>query len=377
MAGIYIHIPFCKKRCLYCDFYSSTSLNIKERLLAALIKEADIRSDYLKEETIETIYIGGGTPSLLSPDELKMIFDGLYSGFIISEDAEITFEANPDDLTAFYLKQIKQTPVNRLSIGIQSFFNKDLKLMDRRHDKEQATDSVKFSRDAGFENVSIDLIYGLPGQTITMWEQNLNRAFGLGIKHLSAYHLGFEPGTVFYELLRKGEIERPGQEESYEQYKLLVEQAADSGFMHYEISNFGKEGYLSKHNTNYWLQKKYLGLGPSAHSYNTISRQWNIADNLKYTESIEKNVVPCEHEHLDDIKKYNEYIMVSLRTMWGCDLKYIETGFGKERAGHCLNNIQKYINTGKAYIEKDNIFLTTEGKFISDKMISDLFFIEG
>jgi len=373
VAGIYIHIPFCKKRCNYCDFFSSTDTGLKEELIAAIVTEADLRKMYLENETVETIYIGGGTPSLLSPDDLNRILDSLFSVFIIAGNAEITLEANPDDLSVTYLKQLKQTPVNRLSIGVQSFNDEGLQIMGRRHNSRQAVDSVKLSRDTGFNNISIDLIYGLPGQTVPMWEKNLDMAFKMEIDHLSAYLLAYEPDTVIYKLMKQGKIQKTGQEESYEMFELLVNKAEDAGFIHYEISNFGKQGCFSKHNTNYWLQKKYLGLGPSAHSYNTDSRQWNITDNLKYIRSVEKGIVDSEYEKLDEINIFNEYIMLSLRTMWGCDLNFMREKFGEQETMGCLSGISKYINSGKAYTDNNKIYLTTQGKFISNRIISDLF----
>lgn len=377
MAGIYIHIPFCKQKCYYCDFHSSASLKNRDSLVDALLEELELQNDYLQGEKIETIYFGGGTPSLLTYEELDKIFSKIYELHQVDKDAEITLEANPDDLTNEYLLQLKESPVNRLSIGIQSFFDDDLELMNRRHSSLQAIESVKLSKELGFENISIDLIYGLPGMDQKRWQANLDKAFELNVQHLSAYHLTYESRTVFSKYLRDGKIKPIDDEASIEQFKLLRNEAQKYGFIHYEISNFGKEGCFSKHNTNYWKQKKYLGIGPSAHSYNFETRQWNISNNSKYMESLlAKGEVPSEIEQLSLTEKYNDYIMTSLRTIWGVDLDFIKENFGIELLSHCQNCARKYIQNGLLREEKHNFVLSEEGMFIADNIISELFMIK-
>jgi len=308
MAGIYIHIPFCKKLCHYCDFHRSLNLKDKSRMIKALVKEMERENGFLESEQIETIYFGGGTPSVLDYKEIMIIFEGLYKYFKISKEAEITFEANPDDLTKQYLIKLAKTGINRLSIGLQSFSDQELRLLNRRHRGKTGINAVYDSKNAGFENISVDLIYGIPGMNIEIWENNLDIAFQMEIKHISAYHLTIEPNTIFSRYIKEGRIKMPEEDTGIEQFRVLIKKAAENKFIHYEISNFCQDGFFSKHNTNYWKQVKYLGLGPSAHSYNKDIRRWNVADNKKYMGSISKNKIPFEKESLDNRKKYNEYI---------------------------------------------------------------------
>ena len=311
MAGIYIHIPFCKKRCHYCDFHKSLNLKDKDRMIKALVKEMELENGFLESEQVETIYFGGGTPSVLDYDEIMIIFEGLYKNFKISKDAEITFEANPDDLTKQYLKKLKKTKINRLSIGLQSFSNQDLRLLNRRHESETGINAVCDSKNEGFKNISIDLIYGIPGMSMETWESNLNIAFQMGIDHISAYHLTIEPNTVFSRYIKEGRIKMPEEDTGIEQFRVMIKKAGENKFLQYEISNFCKEGHIAKHNTNYWLGGKYLGLGPSAHSYNGVARQWNIGHLKDYIEGYESNRPATEKEVLTKSQAYNEYIMVS------------------------------------------------------------------
>jgi oxygen-independent coproporphyrinogen-3 oxidase len=316
MAGIYIHIPFCKQACHYCDFHFSVNRETSDRMVNAIIRELQLRKDYLADHSIHTIYFGGGTPSLLAPADLEKIFSALHAHFQIDNQAEITLEANPDDLSGEKISSLKKTPINRLSIGIQSFFEDDLKWMNRAHTASQSTDAVKLAQDAGFNNISIDLIYGLPGSTDHGWEENLERAFALNVQHLSCYCLTVEPRTALATFIKNGKSPGINEDQAARQFEILMQRAKDGGWKHYEISNFCRDNYFSRHNTSYWSGEKYLGLGPSAHSFNGLTRQWNISHNLQYIQGIEKDVVPAEVETLTSIQRLNEYIMTSLRTMW-------------------------------------------------------------
>jgi len=375
MSSIYIHIPFCKKKCYYCDFYSVSSIKNKEKYINAIIKELQLQNDYLINEKIETIYFGGGTPSLLSIEEINKIINSIYLHYSISDNPEITIEANPDDLDYNYLKSLISLKINRLSIGIQSFDDKDLKFLNRRHNSAQAISSVKLAQNAGFENISLDLIYGLPEMTLSKWERNLVKAFELNIQHISAYHLTIEEKTVLNNYLSKSKFKPIEESQSIEQYKKLLYYAKMNNYIHYEISNFCKSGFFSIHNSNYWKQKKYLGIGTSAHSYNLSSRQWNIKNIEKYISSIENGIIPCEAEQLDDKTKYNDYILTTLRTMWGADLNYIKKTFGDSIYEYCLINAGKYIDNKHIILNNNILILTEEAKFISDKIICDLFLV--
>ena len=372
MAGIYIHIPFCKQLCFYCDFYKSNSLKEKPQFIKALKHEIELQKNYLEGEKIETIYFGGGTPSVLNGKEINSLYKKLSEIHEITDNPEITLEVNPDDIDKDYVCEIKTTPVNRLSIGIQSFFDEDLLLLNRRHNKRQAINAVKLSQSAGFSNISIDLIYGIPGMSVENWKKNLKQAFEFNVQHISAYFLTIEPGTVMAQLIEKGDVTPLEEEENVEQYSVLLEQMAQNNFIPYEISNFCKEGYFSKHNTNYWKQEKYLGLGPSAHSYNGHSRQWNIADNDKYIQSLKADSLVFEREILDPKRRYNDYILTSLRTMWGVDLKYLEEEFSKESRDYCVSLAKRLLEYGMINIKNESLILTKQGKFIADNIISEL-----
>jgi oxygen-independent coproporphyrinogen-3 oxidase len=372
MAGIYIHIPFCKQLCNYCNFFKSNSLNEKSILIKALKHEIELQKNYLEGEEIETIYFGGGTPSVLTCREIENLITKIFDLHKISENAEITIEVNPDDMNNDYITELRKTSVNRLSIGIQSFSDNDLKLLNRRHNVKQAMNAVKLSQSAGFSNINIDLIYGIPGMNVKSWDKNLCQAFTLNIQHISAYFLTIEQGTVMAQLIDKGEILPVAEEEGIEQYNVLLEQIVRNNFVPYEISNFCKEGYFSRHNTNYWKQKKYLGLGPSAHSYNGYSRQWNVANNDQYIRALEVNKMMFETEILDYKKKYNDYILTSLRTMWGVDLKYLEEAFSKEARDYCVNLAKRFMEYGMIDFKNESLILTKQGKFIADNIISEL-----
>ena len=371
MAGIYVHIPFCKKLCFYCDFYHVISVNDNSAFIDALLKEASLRKDYLESETVSTIYFGGGTPSVFSVKDLGTILNHINKLFRVEQDCEISIELNPDDVLPDYLEGLKDLNINRISMGIQSWRDSDLKMLNRRHDSAQAIKALKDTLDAGFENITIDLIYGIPGMSLKEWESNLDFSLSFDIKHLSAYHLTFEPGTVFGKMLEKGAISEIDENESVAQFNILIEKAESAGFIQYEISNFGKPGYFSIHNSNYWKQVSYLGLGPSAHSFNGYSRQWNIRDLKGYIKLINAGKSFYESEELNSKTRFNEYIMTSLRTMWGIDLEYVEEMFEKEGYDYIINLAGKFKNYGLMKQEKKSLILTNQGKLISDNIISE------
>ncbi len=371
MAGIYIHIPFCKKLCSYCDFYHIISPGDHSSFIDALIREAGLRRNYLEDEVISTLYLGGGTPSVFSADELSNILNNIRLLFQVDNKAEITIELNPDDVNQEYLKQLKELGINRISLGVQSWRDEDLKLLNRRHDGNGARQALTDILNSGIENVTIDLIYGIPGMDDSAWAANLDEAFSFDIKHLSAYHLTIEPGTVFGKMKKQGRLAEIEEEESASQFQILIEKSEKNGFIQYEISNFGKPGYFSVHNTNYWRQVNYIGLGPSAHSFNGYSRQWNPRDLKKYIRSVNDKEPSFERELLDNRTRYNEYIMTSLRTMWGIDLEYVEKIFDKEGYDYVVNLAGKFLNYGLLKHDKKNLVLTNQGKLISDNIISE------
>lgn len=373
MAGIYIHIPFCKQRCHYCDFHKSTSLEKTGEFIDALSKEIELRRNYIGDEPVESIYIGGGTPSVLSVQTYVRLLDTLNKLFNIQTKAEITFEANPDDLTEKYVHHLANSPVNRLSIGIQSWCRKELELLNRRHDEEQGRKAVRNAQKAGFKNLSLDLIYGIPGSGPEKWRDHLRQTFALDIQHLSAYHLTIEPGTVFGKRLKAGKFMPVEEEESLRQMDILSEEALKAGFQQYEISNFCREGFMAVHNVNYWKQKKYIGFGPSAHSFNGYSREWNEANNRIYILSLKKEVVPSQKELLSYKDKYNEYILTSLRTQWGIDLDELELQFQKEGKDYCFNLAGRFIQYGMLkHTEENHLVLTQQGRHVADNLISEL-----
>jgi len=373
MAGIYIHIPFCNSKCNYCNFYSVASSKHLDAYVPALLKEIALQQPYLEKEPIETIYIGGGTPSLLGYTQLASILEKLNKTFEIKPDAEITIEANPNDLNASKIKEFKNLFINRLSIGIQSFFKEDLKYLHRLHSPSQAETAVKRSQDAGFENISIDLIYGIPTLSDENWKKNLHYSFSLNVPHISAYSLTVEPNTALNKLITKGKLTPVNEEQSIKHFKVLIQQTRENDFLHYEVSNFCKKDYFSKHNSNYWKGIKYLGLGPSAHSYNKVERQWNISDTQKYIEHLDSNKLLYEKEVLSETDKLNEYIMTSLRTMWGCDLNYIETHFGISEKTRLEKKSVQFINEKKMIKENNLLILSDEGFLFADGIAAELF----
>jgi len=376
VAGIYIHIPFCKQACNYCNFHFSTSLKQKNSLLIALLKEIEQRKNYLKGEYIETLYLGGGTPSLFSIDELKQVFDKIYETFYCSELKEITLEANPDDLSLPYLKELKGLPVNRLSIGIQSFNNKDLLWMNRSHNAKEALSCIKNSQSVGFTNLNIDLIYGLPKTLSNSFQQNLETFMELDIPHLSAYCLTVEPKTALAHQI-KNKISPPiNENEAATEMQYLMSFLNMNNYEQYEISNFAKAKQYALHNTNYWKQVNYLGIGPSAHSFNGHSRQWNIANNALYIKNLKlKNDHYYTEELLSRENRFNEYVMTALRTQWGINLEYIEEHFDGTYITHLLSHLKKSNYTKDVHytIAQNSIILLKKGKLLADGFAANLF----
>ena len=369
MPGIYIHIPFCKQACHYCNFHFATSLHYKNELIAGLLKEIELQKDYLSREPVETIYFGGGTPSLLNMEELLLIIEKIKTTFVVTAEAEITLEANPDDITDEKLPGWKEAGINRLSIGIQSFFNEDLEWMNRAHNAQQAIDNLQLAL-KHFKNITIDLIYGTPRLTNEKWKQNVDTAISLNIPHLSCYALTVEPKTPLDKMIRQQQSENINPEKQSEQFLLLMQWMEEAGYEHYEISNFSKPGWRSRHNSSYWGGKNYLGIGPSAHSFNGTERQWNVSNNNIYIESINKGIIPFEKEVLTPVQKLNEYIMTSLRTMEGLKLERLnEADAGKLKASS-----RKFIDSGLMRTENNSLILTKEGRLLADGIAADLFF---
>ena len=374
MSGIYIHIPFCKQACHYCDFHFSTSLKKKEEMVLALAKEIALRKNESKDEVVETIYFGGGTPSILEIADIRLLIDAVFENYKVVENPEITVEANPDDLSEERIIELSGNKVNRLSIGIQSFFEDDLKLMNRAHNSAEAKKSLEIATKY-FDNISIDLIYGVPEMSNEKWLENIETALSFNVPHISSYALTVEPKTALHTFIQKGIIPQPDDEVAQEHFHLLVDKLQENGFIHYELSNFGKENYFSKNNSSYWLGKKYIGIGPSAHSYNGISRSWNVSNNTQYLKSIAEKQLPSEAEILTKTDRYNEYVMTGLRTIWGISLDRIEREFGKTYLDYLNQQAAKYIEDHLLFLD-DNILRTTKnGKFLSDGIASDLFLL--
>ena len=376
MAGIYIHIPFCRKRCHYCDFFKSTDLSHKARLLAGLKKELESRVAEFSSEKINTIYFGGGTPSVLHIEELKDLLNTIQQYYQVAENAEITLEANPDDLTQVMLSALKQIGFNRLSMGVQSFSESDLKLMNRRHSVLQAIQSVRWAKEAGFSNMSIDLIYGLPNQTLEEWERNVRIAVELDVEHISAYNLTYHAGTVFYRQLKKGILKELPDELSLQQFGMLTRVLKEAGFEHYEISNFCKPGFYSQHNSSYWKSKKYLGIGPSAHSYDLVSRRWNVSSISKYIDALENDQSYSEAEILTEQDRYNDFIITGLRTIWGISEEFIQASYPVRYFTHFQKFKEKYLLTGHLLCTMGKVCISPEGLFISDKIMADFMVVE-
>jgi len=375
MSGIYIHIPFCRKKCHYCNFFSTPSGKHRDAFVPALIKEIVLQKAYL-EEAITTIYFGGGTPSLLSSDQINRIVDAIFDNYDVSDKPEITLEANPDDINAEKIKELNHTMVNRMSVGVQSFYANDLKYLNRTHEENQSEYTIKSLQDAGFANLSIDLIYGAPSLGMGHWKENLRRTVEYQVPHISAYALTVEPNTNLEVLISKQKLAAVSEAETVNQFKYLMSFLREQGFIHYEISNFCLTGFESKHNSAYWDGTPYLGVGPSAHSYNKISRQWNVANLDKYIASIGENEIPFEKEELTKIQKHDEYIMTSLRTNKGINLDFVKSEFGDLYNNSLIKKLKKYENSDWLEVTKQNVSLTDEGKLFADLISSELFMNE-
>ena len=373
MAGIYIHIPFCKHKCNYCNFYSLASTRYMDQIGSAIINELIQRKNYLEGQNIETIYFGGGTPSVIETVDIERILNAVYQHFSVESDAEITLEANPDDLTPEKFIALKKAGISRLSIGIQSFRQEDLGFLSRTHSSSQVTQCISDAEQAGFHNLSIDLIYGIPTLTDQGWEENLQKAFSYGIPHISAYSLTIEDKTPLELMIRKGKMKPVDENRSVSQYHILSRMMQEHGYQHYEVSNFCLPGAFSRHNTAYWQGKHYLGLGPSAHSYNGTSRCWNVANLANYIETVSAGDVKSEQELLSPTTQLNEYIMTSLRTMWGCDLVEVKRKFGEEIAENLLFDAMKFVELKQMFYQQGKLVLTPEGLLFADGISAALF----
>jgi oxygen-independent coproporphyrinogen III oxidase len=374
MSGIYIHIPFCKQACHYCDFHFSTSMKKKEEMVLALVKELEFRKDEFQNEVVETIYFGGGTPSVLKIDDIQFLIDAVYQNYQVVENPEITLEANPDDLNNETIIQYANSPINRLSIGVQSFFEDDLQLMNRAHNSEEAKRCLAVATQY-FDNISIDLIYGMPNMSDEKWLKNIETALSFNIPHISSYALTVEPKTALHKMIKSGTISTLDDDLAQQHFHILIDKLQENGFVHYELSNFGKPNYFSKNNTAYWLGKKYIGIGPSAHSFNGESRSWNVSNNSMYLKAIADNKVPSEIEILSKTDQYNEYIMTGLRTIWGVSLERIENEFGSSYLEYLQQQAEKYISDNLLTVENNILKTTKKGKFLSDGIASDLFLL--
>jgi len=372
MAGVYLHIPFCRKACHYCNFHFSTSTQLQTSFVAALLQEIELQKSYLSEP-VSTIYFGGGTPSILPSADIRSIIEQLKQNFKIYDNVEITLEANPDDITTEKLSEWKETGINRLSIGIQSFFEEDLVWMNRAHNAAQAINCIKLAQEAGFNNLTIDLIYGTPTLTNENWKKNVETAIALQIPHLSCYALTVEPKTALDKLIKQKKLPDVDVEKQAHHFELLMTWMQEAGYEHYEISNFAKTGFRSKHNSSYWQGKPYIGLGPSAHSFNGSSRQWNIANNALYIQSLSKGAVPFEIEILTTEQQLNEYIMTGLRTLEGLSLQKVEHDFGAQKAEYLVTTAQPHLAKRHLVLENNFLRTTSQGKLLADGIASDLF----
>lgn len=373
MAGIYIHIPFCKQSCHYCNFHFSTSTKNKDEVLDAIENEIKQKGQ-ATNEAISTIYFGGGTPSILDVNEINSIIKRIYKEFNVESEAEITIEANPDDLNKEKIINLSLTEINRLSIGVQSFIDKELKIMNRAHDSKKALNSIEISKKY-FNNISIDLMYGVPESTLDSWTYNLDTVSQFDINHISSYALTLEPKTALESFVRKLIVDMPEEGLVYDQYNLINKKLEPLGFINYEVCSFAKENFFSKNNSAYWLRKKYIGIGPSAHSFDGKSRSWNISNNKKYIDQIKKGKSFYKKEKLSKVDQYNEYVMTGFRTIWGVSANFIENNFNSKFKNYFTDRIQKHIDQ-KNIIVKDDIYTTTnEGRFLADGISSDLFLV--
>ncbi len=376
MAGIYFHVPFCKQACHYCDFHFSTSLKYRKEMLDAMEDEISLQALYLDDKRIESIYFGGGTPSLLEADDLSRLIDAIARYLDIRPDAEITIEANPDDLDAPKVKAMKGTPINRFSIGIQSFFEEDLRWMNRAHNAVEALEAIQRVQDSGYHNITADLIYGYPLLSDAKWKDNIRRLLDFGVPHISAYSMTVEPQTALAAFIRKGKQSPMDEGQSAAQFEYLMEKLTTAGYEQYEISNFAKPGHYAHHNSNYWKGIPYLGIGPSAHSFDGNTRQWNVRNNVKYMQAIQAGTVPFEREKLTERDRLNEYIMTALRTIWGLDLGYVGRHFNAAYSETLRLELQPFISRGEVSLVDQVATLTNRGKLLADRIASELFFDE-
>lgn len=374
MPGIYIHIPFCKQACFYCDFHFSTSTKKKSEMIEAIQQELIMRKNEILNEPVETIYFGGGTPSLLSVEEINAIIKAIFLHFEVVENPEITLEANPDDLSLSKIQMLASTKINRLSIGVQSFYEEDLRMMNRAHNAEEALQCLQWAKEY-FSNISIDLIYGVPEMSDERWQSNIQKALDLNVPHISSYALTVEPNTAFDHFIKKGIMQAPDDDVAQNHFHILVDMLENEGFVHYEISNFGREGWFSKNNTAYWQGKKYLGVGPSAHSFDGQNRSWNVKNNALYIQKIIDGHLPSESETLTRTDLYNEYVMTGLRTIWGVSLLKISYDFGKMYLEYFLKQAKPYLEEHLLFEDDQIIRTTKKGKFLSDGIASDLFLL--
>lgn len=374
MAGIYIHIPFCKSRCIYCGFYSTALLDLRKKYINAVCREMELRKNYIREP-FSTIYLGGGTPSLLDEAELTKLFLYINNVYDVDRNAEITMECNPDDITPEFTNMLSRLPINRVSMGAQTFADSRLRLLHRRHNSDEVKHAVKLLREAGIKNISIDLMFGFPDESLSQWKEDISAALALNVEHISAYSLMYEENTPLWKMLDTGKVKEIDEELSLTMFKELVCQLTDAGYEHYEISNFARPGYRSRHNSSYWHQVPYIGLGAAAHSFDLNSRQWNVADLKLYIEEINNGIIPMEREELDNDTTFNDIITTALRTSDGIDLNAMETRLGKRYRNTLISAAGKHIEQGLLEIRHDRLRLTSEGIFISDMVMSDLMIV--
>lgn len=374
MAGIYIHIPFCKSRCIYCGFYSTTLLDLRKKYINAVCREMELRKNYIREP-FSTIYLGGGTPSLLDEAELTKLFLYINNVYDVDRNAEITMECNPDDITPEFTNMLSRLPINRVSMGAQTFADSRLRLLHRRHNSDEVKHAVKLLREAGIKNISIDLMFGFPDESLSQWKEDISAALALNVEHISAYSLMYEEDTPLWKMLDTGKVKEIDEELSLTMFKELVCQLTDAGYEHYEISNFARPGYRSRHNNSYWHQVPYIGLGAAAHSFDLNSRQWNVADLKLYIEEINNGIIPMEREELDNDTTFNDIITTALRTSDGIDLNALETRLGKRYRNTLISAAGKHLEQGLLEIRHDRLRLTSEGIFISDMVMSDLMIV--
>lgn len=374
MAGIYIHIPFCKSRCIYCGFYSTTLLDLRKKYINAVCREMELRKNYIREP-FSTIYLGGGTPSLLDEAELTKLFLYINNVYDVDRNAEITMECNPDDITPKFTNMLSRLPINRVSMGAQTFADSRLRLLHRRHNSDEVKHAVKLLREAGIKNISIDLMFGFPDESLSQWKEDISAALALNVEHISAYSLMYEEDTPLWKMLDTGKVKEIDEELSLTMFKELVCQLTDAGYEHYEISNFARLGYRSRHNSSYWHQVPYIGLGAAAHSFDLNSRQWNVADLKLYIEEINNGIIPMEREELDNDTTFNDIITTALRTSDGIDLNALETRLGKRYRNTLISAAGKHLEQGLLEIRHDRLRLTSEGIFISDMVMSDLMIV--